>query len=142
MPRGAKPQTHCKRGHEFTPANTIWRKDRGTKRCRECFEAYRLLLRKRRNPSETGRCRKGLHPWIESNWYIDKNGYAHCRGCERIARHALAQKGRVICIVRSCKRATVRGYGGTYICPRHRKDPPAWIFKAGLRIVGTEVVAA
>lgn len=28
--------THCKYGHEFTPANTYWRKDNGRRACRQC----------------------------------------------------------------------------------------------------------
>ena len=34
-----KKQTHCKRGHEFTPANTII-KSNGMRACRECRKAY------------------------------------------------------------------------------------------------------
>ena len=32
----AKRRTHCRRGHEFTPENTIWRKDGKSRTCRTC----------------------------------------------------------------------------------------------------------
>jgi late competence protein required for DNA uptake (superfamily II DNA/RNA helicase) len=32
-------QTHCKRGHEFTPENTIVARN-GTRHCRECRKIY------------------------------------------------------------------------------------------------------
>lgn len=31
-------QTHCKRGHEYTPANTYWKKVGGTRSCRACMK--------------------------------------------------------------------------------------------------------
>jgi hypothetical protein len=34
-----RDKTHCKRGHEFTEENTIWRKD-GGRQCRACTKAY------------------------------------------------------------------------------------------------------
>jgi hypothetical protein len=32
-------KTHCKRGHEFTEANTFWDRT-GKRECRECRRAY------------------------------------------------------------------------------------------------------
>jgi hypothetical protein len=31
-----KPKTHCRHGHEFTPENTLIRKDNGFRQCRLC----------------------------------------------------------------------------------------------------------
>ena len=39
---GRGPQTHCNKGHEYTPETTILRPaDHGRKRCRTCVEAKR-----------------------------------------------------------------------------------------------------
>ena len=40
-------QTHCIHGHRFTPANTIIRSN-GTRRCRECQNAWHRAMRARR----------------------------------------------------------------------------------------------
>lgn len=42
-----KRQTHCKRGHEFTPENTMVGKD-GTRKCRECSRIYNREAYRRR----------------------------------------------------------------------------------------------
>lgn len=40
--RRLSERTHCSRGHEFTPENTYWRKDRrATRQCRECVRRRR-----------------------------------------------------------------------------------------------------
>jgi hypothetical protein len=36
MAAAKRAATHCKRGHEFTKANTIWRRDNGRRQCRTC----------------------------------------------------------------------------------------------------------
>lgn len=149
MGKPLKPQTHCKRGHEFTPANTIRRTD-GTRLCRECEEVRRraYLRRKgiRSQPSESGKCYKGLHPWVPENLYFSPDGHARCIQCRRIAARALWHRNHVWCIVKGCQRMTARQAGGTYICPTHRAQPPAWlasrIARREVRIVGTEVLAA
>jgi hypothetical protein len=50
--RGRKPATHCIRGHELTPENTLRSKDGRKRTCRNCYEvskarrlvAYRLRV--------------------------------------------------------------------------------------------------
>lgn len=42
-PRASK--THCKRGHQYTPENTITKKN-GCRECRECRNAYRAQRRR------------------------------------------------------------------------------------------------
>lgn len=146
MTRRNTPLTHCKRGHEFTLANTIWRQPTMSRLCRECEEMRRQARAKRNlvlpNPSESGWCRKRRHKWIEANWWYDQQGYAHCILCRRAAARELYHRNHSGCIVKGCERVTAGDRSRAYICPKHRKDPPAWIFRAGLRIVGTEVVAA
>jgi hypothetical protein len=41
-------QTHCKNGHEMTPANTIWLPS-GTRRCRACLLVFRANHREKKN---------------------------------------------------------------------------------------------
>ncbi|MDP3794058.1 MAG: HNH endonuclease [Candidatus Uhrbacteria bacterium] len=43
-----KSKTHCAKGHEYTPENTI-RRERDWRQCRECLRIYRRLyyLRKK-----------------------------------------------------------------------------------------------
>lgn len=148
MTRRPSPlRTHCKRGHEFTPANTLlWKSRHGDRLCRECEEMRRDLRVKRMGrqpcPAESGLCRKGLHRWIEENLSIDRRGHGHCIPCRRSAMRALYHRSHAACIVKGCDRATAGERTRTYICPKHRIDPPAWIFRAGLRVVGIEVVAA
>lgn len=65
-------KTHCSRGHEFTPANTIWKGDR--RNCLACRQASREAVKKAvqgasRKPKPTpetlrGLRRKGL-TWLE-----------------------------------------------------------------------------
>jgi hypothetical protein len=139
------PRTHCKRGHEYTPLNT-YIKSNGTRRCRECRTLSDERHNKRRythqRPTTTGVCGRGLHAWIEENWAIDADGGTHCKPCrvarmrERYVRH------HVSCIVAGCRLISTNPKVEAYICPKHRANPPAWIFTAGLRIVGTEVLAA
>ena len=110
-------------------------------------EAYRTgwLRRKHRaQPSETGVCWKGLHAWGPENQVVEgHDGHVRCRLCRRIAQRAQYHRGhrRVPCIVHGCHRATNRRGGENYICPKHRREPPEWIARLGLAVVGTEVVA-
>jgi len=41
-------QSHCLRGHQYTPSNTII-KSRGWRNCRECTNAYQRKLKRRRS---------------------------------------------------------------------------------------------
>lgn len=40
---GLQKRTHCNHGHEFTPANTIIRKNGGWRQCRECSNMKRRV---------------------------------------------------------------------------------------------------
>jgi hypothetical protein len=42
-------RTHCDAGHEFTKANTRWRKDGKGRQCRKCDAGYSAAGRLRRN---------------------------------------------------------------------------------------------
>lgn len=89
--RGRHPgsqQTHCKRGHPFTPDNTIFK---GNGRwCRTCKnELSRKRLREKRGEMfgvpawvEKTHCPKG-HPFDDSNTYTNPNGYKECKACRR-----------------------------------------------------------
>ena len=54
-------QTHCKRGHEFTPENTYQPPGRFQRMCREC---YRLIYRPKSRPKWNAR-RREIHGWRE-----------------------------------------------------------------------------
>jgi hypothetical protein len=87
--------THCKRGHEFTPENSIIDK-RGWRKCRRCHydwhnEHYVAVKKTRRrfdpaNPNNRTHCKKG-HPFTPENTLVWKNGLRRCRICN-VAWHA------------------------------------------------------
>lgn len=82
-------KTHCKYGHEFTPANTIIRKDKGWRQCRTCCRvANREAQRKRRaeerlSQPERAYCKHG-HVLSPDNLYIGHDGARLCITCARI----------------------------------------------------------
>lgn len=43
-----RAQTHCSRGHEYTPENTFWNKVQGTRACRICRRAAKTAEQNRR----------------------------------------------------------------------------------------------
>jgi hypothetical protein len=45
---GHRMPTHCDRGHEFTPANTVTRENGKKRRCRICRNEYARAWRKQR----------------------------------------------------------------------------------------------
>jgi hypothetical protein len=106
-----EPVTHCKRGHEFTEANTAVTAA-GGRQCLECVRlrraasprppkapeqpwsivapridqaevARRAGLVKRTEPMAT-HCPSG-HEFTPENTLWNKHGYRHCRACQRIA---------------------------------------------------------
>lgn len=99
-------QTHCKRGHEFTPENTRINKA-GHRNCIACMlvrsngqsgwsawnekrRAVRAEARKNRPPkqrkprwADRTHCAKG-HLLAEAGIYVDKTGKPYCRECIRV----------------------------------------------------------
>lgn len=78
-------QTHCKRGHLFTPENT--KLERGRRVCRIC---KRITAQERKIANGIGRrddvsthCLQG-HPYTKETVYIRPNGrIGYCRQCRR-----------------------------------------------------------
>lgn len=128
----------CKKKlHKLTPRNRT--KDGRCVACRETYMHRRLRLKHKPRPSETGKCQKGLHDWIESNWIYEISGVIRCKACRHEAQRKYYDKRyRIACLVKGCRRRTMRRTGGTYICGIHRDNPPSWILKIG-KIVGTQV---
>jgi hypothetical protein len=109
--------------------------------CRTSSLNDRLRRKHSPHPSETGLCRKRLHPFRDPNLYYDTQGQPRCIACRDQAKVERKQRTQLIrCIVKECKRLTRRSEGGTYICPKHRKSPPPWIKRLGLQIVGTQIL--
>ena len=100
--RRSARKTHCKHGHEFTPANTHYRGDRGHRGCREC---WRIAARRQRakhprplrgnaNTRKT-KCPAG-HDYSAENTYVHpRTGQRTCRECNRI--RSRARGGRRLC---------------------------------------------
>lgn len=76
-------KTHCKRGHEFTPENTI--PYRGNRLCRTCSVAHD---QSRHKPPKT-HCRRG-HLYSDD---ATRNGKHRCRICSRDAKRRQRLKG-------------------------------------------------
>lgn len=101
MRRRSIAQTHCKRGHEFTPENTyLVGKDKRRRQCRACTivaarrhdRARRARIKAERGPLPPRplktHCKSG-HPYDEKNtyWYSDRRGFDR-RGCRQCRQHA------------------------------------------------------
>lgn len=86
-------QTHCKRGHEFTPENTTV-DARGSRSCRECKRAQVRKYRAREDKQVVHRievCKNG-HAMNEENSHIAANGARSCRACSREKARASYQR--------------------------------------------------
>jgi hypothetical protein len=136
----------CRKGlHPMTHANILYEGGGKIRRCFMCRTAS-LNARLRRNhkprPPDTGVCMKGLHKWVPENLYTDTKGQARCRICRDETHRIVYARNVVIrCVVKGCKRLTHRAAdSGNYICLQHRTNPPGWIQRLGLRIVGTRLV--
>lgn len=83
-PEPRVPQAACKRGHEFTPENTIVDK-RGSRNCRECKRAHTRKYKARPDKQVVYRsdvCKNG-HAMDEENSHIAADGTRSCRACNR-----------------------------------------------------------
>jgi hypothetical protein len=77
--------THCKRGHEFTPENTMRRKG-STRECRTCRKHRRAKRPGIGVPAERTHCPRG-HAYDAENTYVSPfNGSRNCRKCGRIRK--------------------------------------------------------
>jgi hypothetical protein len=81
--------THCPQGHEYTPENTLIRRN-GRRKCRECGrEAARQQQR-----SQT-HCKNG-HALEGDNLLIVKNGKRKCRTCEEARKALVSERMREV----------------------------------------------
>lgn len=84
------PRTHCSKGHEFTPENTVMRSGGHGRECLTCRRAKLEGLRQRgvqgtgHNRSKT-HCKRG-HPLYGANLRRRLNGERFCGECERRRR--------------------------------------------------------
>ncbi len=93
-----RAQTHCHKGHEYTPENT--RMYRGKRRCKACGRAHSLAqYRQTHTPrpkisrptspeikQSITHCPKG-HPYNAENTLVKPQGWRRCRECSRVQCH-------------------------------------------------------
>lgn len=100
-------KTHCVKGHEYTPENTIYTRE-GWRQCKKCKKASMLdwwrrnrkrILAERRKvyrkthkpPPKKTHCKRG-HRFNKKNTYIDSRGNRVCRECQRLAMQRFRSK--------------------------------------------------
>lgn len=92
-------KTHCKRGHEFTPENTI-RCPRG-RTCRTCVNEASNRRYRKLHPDGRGRdynarkmhCKRG-HEFTPENTYRAPKGGRACRTCQTVRDRQFKQRKR------------------------------------------------
>jgi hypothetical protein len=146
MRKSPPPRDVCRNKqtpHKLTPLNIVIEHVHGRtiRRCLECrLASTTAYVRRHHQARARETCWAGKHPWNDDNIVYD-GGHGRCRGCKREWARAHYSKHKIIlCVAKGCRRGTTRTTGGTYICPRHRENPPPWIEASGQRIVGTQVV--
>lgn len=83
--RAKRTQTHCLRGHEFTPENTALRGINLHRVCRKCLNMRRRERYYKRRPKiAKTHCPKG-HEYTQENTYVNTRGRKECRLCRRAA---------------------------------------------------------
>lgn len=90
-------KTHCAKGHEYTPENTIvetWRTGHPTRICRECRRQWvrdwytRKHVRVGRGWAKNNtHCKRG-HEFTAENTIITKGGTRLCRACDDLRKQA------------------------------------------------------
>ncbi len=94
------------------------------------------------------RCRKGLHLLTSTNVIVHASTLdRQCKACfldNQRRRIAAKRYVYVPCPIAGCDAKTRRipENADTYVCPRHRADPPPWWTHLGLRVEGVRLVAA
>lgn len=67
----------CRRGHEYTPENTQWRRYDGQRICRTCIS----IRRKKPPRTHCGKCGRGLTPENTYVYGTIRKPRRQCRAC-------------------------------------------------------------